>query len=108
MYDDRNYEFVKDDFIHKNELPTEQTKDFLEGIKDALYVTGDVESLENCVEELCALYEVKFEDKQLIFEIRRRALRTLINDNEKQNLMLRDHIDEQRKMIDRLLGRDDV
>lgn len=34
--------------------------DFLEGVQEAIYETGDIESLENCIQELCAILDCDF------------------------------------------------
>jgi hypothetical protein len=105
IYDDRSYEFVKDDFIHKNDLPTEKTRDYLEGLKEALYKTGDIKNLEHCLEELCALYEVKFEDKEPIISMRIDYLHEILDSQDKKLSMFSKHIEDQRKIIDKLMGR---
>jgi len=87
-YKDRDYDYEynnpSDDFIHVDEIQTEKTQDYLEGIKEALYETGDVSALENCLEELCCLYEVEFKYKECL---------------------LSKHLESQRKQIDTLMGR---
>jgi len=41
----------------------EDVKDFLAGLVEAVYETGDIGSIEGCLEELCHFFDVPFSDK---------------------------------------------
>jgi len=48
------------DYIHIDDLPDiDKAKDFLGGIVEAVYETGNMDLLEHCLEELCEILEVK-------------------------------------------------
>lgn len=48
-------------WVREEELPNfNDTRDYLQGIMEALYKDGNVEKLEDCLEELCGLYDVEF------------------------------------------------
>lgn len=66
MLHDYNYPSLEDEgWIHKNNLPDfDDTKDFLKGIVESLYETGDMEQLKHCVGELCFQYDVKIEEEE--------------------------------------------
>lgn len=52
-------------WVQEDSLPNfDDTKDFLKGIVESLYETGNVEQLEHCIEELCFQYDVKFKEKE--------------------------------------------
>ena len=47
-------------YIHEDDLPDlDHIKDYLEGVLEAVYVTGDVEVLENCLDEICGQFDLK-------------------------------------------------
>jgi len=46
----------------------ENTRDFLQGIVEAVYQTGDTEDLEHCLEELCAMYDVNINKSAPVLE----------------------------------------
>ena len=49
-------------WVRKEDIPSaEDTQDFLKGIVEALYKTGNMSDLEHCVEELCGLHDVECE-----------------------------------------------
>lgn len=49
-------------WVHKDNLPEmEAVEDFLQGIYEALYINGDVDKLEGCLEELFHQFNMKFE-----------------------------------------------
>ena len=51
-------------YVKAEDLPNfEDTRDFLLGIQEAIYKTGDIEILEHCLEELCHQYQVEFKPK---------------------------------------------
>ncbi len=59
-YDD--YEPTPADYgwVHEDDLPDlDHAKDMLEGVLEALYVSGDVEKLEDCLDELTGCFELK-------------------------------------------------
>jgi len=63
-YDDYSPSPSDEGYVHEDDLPNfDDTRDFLSGIVESLYKTGNVESLEHCLEELCAQYDVEFEPK---------------------------------------------
>lgn len=47
-------------WIHEDDLPDlDGVKDFLTGVLEAVYVTGDVDALENCLDEICSQFDLK-------------------------------------------------
>lgn len=49
-------------WVHEDDLPDfDHCKDMLQGCLEALYKSGDVAKLEDCLEELCHQLDVKFE-----------------------------------------------
>ena len=52
-------------WIHENDVPSiEETSDFLTGLLESVYESGDMSKMEHCLEELCHLYGVEFTPKQ--------------------------------------------
>lgn len=94
FYENRDYDYEYNnpspDFIHIDDVPTAKTQDFIEGIKEAIYVTGSIETLENCLEELCGLYDIKFEDKKCLVS---------------SKTLLSNHLNNQMSHINTLMGR---
>ena len=63
-YDDYQLTLEDSGYVYKDNIPNfDDTRDFLSGIVESLYKTGDIETLENCLEELCFQYDVEFEHK---------------------------------------------
>tara|TARA_R110002126_G_scaffold77229_2_gene192657 strand:+ start:5148 stop:6146 length:999 start_codon:yes stop_codon:yes gene_type:complete len=60
---------LQEPYVEPNEyfLEKEQgeTREFLEGILESLYESGDTEKLEHCLEELCYKLEIEYELKEL-------------------------------------------
>ena len=51
-------------YYHQDDIPNvDLTRDFLQGMLEAVYETGDIDMLERCLEELCYEYCVKYELK---------------------------------------------
>jgi len=49
-------------WVHEDDLPEmAAVEDFLKGIYESLYVTGNVDKLEGCLEELFHQFDMKFE-----------------------------------------------
>ena len=47
-------------WIHEDDLPNlDSIKDFLTGVLEAVYVTGNVGELENCLDEICSQFDLK-------------------------------------------------
>ena len=52
-------------WIREEDIPSiNDTRDFLQGIIEALYETGDVYKLEGALDELCCLYDMQLPSKQ--------------------------------------------
>lgn len=61
MYSYDEYDDYSHEYILKDDLPDlDSARDFLTGIQEAVYKTGDISSLENCLEELCAILDCTF------------------------------------------------
>ena len=57
-----DYPTQHEGWVHEDELPNfADTRDFIKGILEVLYKTGDVHRLEDHVEELCNQFDVEFE-----------------------------------------------
>lgn len=55
LHDYENYIEQDSDWVRKDSLPDlEHIKDHLQGIIEAVYETGDVFSLEFCLDEICS------------------------------------------------------
>lgn len=79
MYDyDYDYPTPEDDgYIHESDLPNfDSTRDYLQGIVEAVYKTGDLEMLEHCLEELCGQFELKYEMGELQLAKKKNGLMT--------------------------------
>lgn len=47
-------------YIHEDELPDfSRIKDYLTGVVEAVYETGNIDKLEHCLEELCHQFNMK-------------------------------------------------
>lgn len=47
-------------WVHEDDLPNlDSVEDFLKGVIEAVYVTGNVEELENCLDEICSQFNLK-------------------------------------------------
>lgn len=47
-------------WVREEDIPDlDSIKDFIKGVIEAVYVTGDVEELENCLDELCGQFDLK-------------------------------------------------
>lgn len=56
-------------FIHKDEIPDiDICEDMLKGVIEALYLTGNVESLEECLDELAAEFNIELPNTGIIFK----------------------------------------
>ena len=63
-YDDSNHA-LDNGYIHEDNLPDlDSGRDFLVGIQECIYQTGNVEKLENYLEELCLILDCKFLPKK--------------------------------------------
>jgi len=53
-------------WYHESELPDfDETRECLEGCLESLYKNGDIRLLEDCVSQLCALYDVRYKCSDL-------------------------------------------
>jgi len=62
------YEVTPEDYgyTHENDMPDIETaKDYVQGIVESLYETGDVEPLDSMLDELCHALGMKFEHREL-------------------------------------------
>lgn len=48
-----------------NETTYFDTQNYLEGVMESLYESLDINKLEHCLEELCEIYDVKFDPKPI-------------------------------------------
>lgn len=56
-------------WVHQDDLPdTDHCEDMLKGIIEALYVTGDVAALEDCLDELTGQFDMKLPESEPILE----------------------------------------
>ena len=58
----------EDSQMYSLDTPNEaflDTRNYLEGVMECIYDSGDMKKLEHCLEELCSLYDVEFELKPL-------------------------------------------
>jgi hypothetical protein len=47
-------------WVREEDIPDlDSVKDFLKGVIEAVYVTGNVEELENCLDEICGQFDLK-------------------------------------------------
>ena len=47
-------------WVHEDDIPDlDHAKDMLEGVLEAIYVTGNIEKLEDCLDELTGCFELK-------------------------------------------------
>lgn len=54
-------------YIHENNLPNlDLIRDFLIGIIESVYVTGDIDALENCLDEICCEFDLKLPNRKLV------------------------------------------
>jgi len=90
---DYEYNNPNPDFVHIDNIPTTETKDFLQGIEEALYTTGSVKNLEHCLEELFCLYDMKFENKKSLLS---------------SNSLMTNHMINQMSHIDTFMGREGI
>jgi hypothetical protein len=64
IYEDFDYDYEfptpqDEGWIHEDELPDlEHAKNMLISVRNAIYDTGDIETLEDCLEELLACFEL--------------------------------------------------
>ena len=84
---DYEYNNPSDDFTTEG-IAIAKTQDFLEGIMESMYTTGNIKTLEHCLEELCDIYDVNFEDKKCLFI---------------KNTMFTKHLSVQRDQINQLM-----
>ena len=59
-YDDENHA-LDNGYIHEDDLPDlDSARDFITGIQECVYQSGDVDKLEGYLEELCAIMDCRF------------------------------------------------
>ncbi|MGL5264487.1 MAG: hypothetical protein ACRDAI_07995 [Candidatus Rhabdochlamydia sp.] len=47
-------------WIHEDDIPDlDNTKCFVEGILESVYLTGNIEKLEDCLDEICGQFDLK-------------------------------------------------
>ena len=72
-------------YVPKDSLPDfERIKDQLQGALEAMYVTGDVYALENCMDEICHELDVKSKYTTLQIAARDSTLLTWYKDLQKE------------------------
>ena len=77
-------------WIREESIPNiNETCDFLEGILEALYETGDAFRLEGMVEELCHLYDIAIPNKELKIQ------------GKKDNALMESYLNYQKTLIER-------
>jgi len=65
-YDEEYYNTDTGDYVHIDDLPDlDHAKDFLGGIVEAIYETGDLDLLQHCLEELCVILDVNIPEGKL-------------------------------------------
>jgi len=68
---EENYELDIEDmgYTHESNMPNlDHARDYMSGVLEALYETGDISRLEDCLDEVCHILEVKYEAKELKVE----------------------------------------
>lgn len=61
-------------WVREEELPDMTAiQDYLEGIIEALYKTGNVSRIEGCLEELCHIFDISFEPGNLQVEKKKKS-----------------------------------
>jgi len=56
-------------WVHQDDLPdVDHCEDMLKGIIEALYTTGDVAALEDCLDELTGQFDMKLPESEPILE----------------------------------------
>ena len=56
-------------WVHEDDLPDmDHCKDMLQGIIDAIYKTGDIAKLEDCLDELTHQFEMKIPESDPVLE----------------------------------------
>lgn len=56
-------------YTHESNMPDlDHARDFMKGVLEALYETGDTSRLDDCLEEVCHILDVKYEQKELKVE----------------------------------------
>lgn len=69
---DSNDASINSGWVHENDLPDIlNMKDFLLGVIEAVYVTGDVQSLETCLDELCSELKMKLPSSNPVLEMKK-------------------------------------
>lgn len=58
-------------WVHEDDIPDlDSVRDFLTGVIEAVYVTGDVDKLEDCLDEICHQFDLKLPAGQPILKKR--------------------------------------
>ncbi len=90
-----------DGWVRQDDLPSfNDTQDFIKGIMEVLYETGDVARLEDYVEELCSLYDIEFELKMPTIEKRKHPLMEFHLENLKEYEMNKEIVVKEQKMVE--------
>ena len=91
FYNNEEDFYREDEYVHRSLLPDQdQVHDFVNGILESVYTTGDTDKLENCLEELCDLLGVEFKLGNCALE--------------KKKDLMQWHLKQQREQINTLKG----
>lgn len=64
-YEQEERIYGHDEWIHESDVPNiEDTQDYITGLIEAIYVSGNIAKLEHCIEELAHIYDVKYEYRE--------------------------------------------
>ena len=54
--------------IYDEPKPDNYAKEFFEGLLESIYETGDISEMQNCLDELCSVYDVKMPESKPMIE----------------------------------------
>ena len=92
FYNNEEDFYKEDEYVHRSLLPDQNlVQEFLTGVLNSVYSSGDTGDLDHCLEELCDILGVEFKKRDCVLEI-------------KQSLLGK-HLDRQRKQINILNNR---
>lgn len=55
--------------VYKDEAEEDLSKDYVLGLVESVYESGDLEKLKHCLEELCFIHDVDFPDQDVRIKI---------------------------------------
>jgi len=68
-------------WVNEDELPDlEFVKDMLISVRNAIYETGDIELLEDCLEEVLASFDLSIPKREPLLEKKAATRRTIFNE----------------------------